>query len=333
MAGIDKCKDVVYSSRVRFARNIVGLPFPEKLTGEEEIYSVLMRGVEQALSGIDTFHMYRMNGMDPLDAQALVEKHLISPALVTSRYGAVMISRLQDISVMINEEDHIRAQCLVRGFDLNSAFKKLVEADKAMARKLNFAFDNKYGYLTACPTNMGAGMRASFMVFVPALTLTGALNSVLGTLPQFGVTARGVYGEGSQQKGFMYQISNQAMIGAGEEEILSRVTKVAESFIRAERAAREDLARRGGVDLQDKIMRAYGILCNACKVATDEFMELIAYVKLGIAQGLINADADKADELITLTQPAMLCKAAGKKLNAEERDITRARIVKNALAR
>lgn len=333
MATEDKCKDVVYSSRVRFARNITGLPFPDKLTGEEEIYSVLMRGAEKALNSVDTFHMYRMNGLDPLDAQALVEKHLISPALVSSRYGAVMISRLQDISVMINEEDHIRAQCIVRGFDLNSAFKRLVDVDKAMAKQLDFAFDNKYGYLTACPTNMGAGMRASFMVFVPALTLTGALNSVLGTLPQFGVTARGVYGEGSQEKGFMYQISNQAMIGASEEEILSRVTKVAESFIRAERAAREDLARRGGVDLQDKIMRAYGILCNACKVATNEFMELIAYVKLGIALDFIKADADKADELITLTQPAMLCKAAGKKLNAEERDITRARIVRNALAR
>ncbi len=329
----DKCTDVIYSSRVRFARNVTSLPFPDKLTGEEEIYSVLMRGVEKALAGVDTFRMYRMNGLDPLDAQALVEKHLISPALTQSRYGAVMISRLQDISVMINEEDHIRAQCILRGFDLNSAFKKLVQVDKSMAKQLDFAFDNKYGYLTACPTNMGAGMRASFMVFVPALTLTGALNSVLNTLPQFGVTSRGVYGDGSQENGFMYQISNQAMIGASEEEILSRVTKVAESFIRAERAAREDLARRSGVDLKDKIMRAWGILCNACKMESSEFTELIAYVKLGMALGFIKADAEKVDELITLTQPAMLCKAAGKKLSAEERDITRARIVKNTLAR
>ena len=114
----DKCTDVIYSSRVRFARNVTSLPFPDKLTGEEEIYSVLMRGVEKALAGVDTFRMYRMNGLDPLDAQALVEKHLISPALTQSRYGAVMISRLQDISVMINEEDHIRAQCILRGFDL-----------------------------------------------------------------------------------------------------------------------------------------------------------------------------------------------------------------------
>ena len=329
----DRCKDVVYSSRVRFARNITGLPFPEKLTGEEEIYSVLMRGVEKALAPLGEFRMYRMNGLDPLDAQALVEKHLISPALASSRYGAVMISKLQDISVMINEEDHIRAQCIVRGFDLNGAFKRLVEADKAMAEKLEFAFDSKYGYLTACPTNMGAGMSPSFMVFLPGLTLTGALNSVLSTLPQFGVTARGVYGEGSEEKGFMYQISNQAMIGATEEEILGRVTKVAESFIRAERAAREDLARKGGIELQDKIMRAYGILTNACKISSDEFMELIAYVKLGISLEYIKADAEKADDIITLTQPAMLCKAAGKKLNSEERDITRARLVKNALGR
>ena len=329
----DRCKDVVYCSRVRFARNITGLPFPEKLTGEEEIYSVLMRGVEKALAPLGEFRMYRMNGLDPLDAQALVEKHLISPALASSRYGAVMISKLQDISVMIDEEDHIRAQCIVRGFDLNGAFKRLVEADKAMAEKLEFAFDSKYGYLTACPTNMGAGMRASFMVFLPGLTLTGALNSVLSTLPQFGVTARGVYGEGSEEKGFMYQISNQAMIGATEEEILGRVTKVAESFIRAERAAREDLARKGGIELQDKIMRAYGILTNACKISSDEFMELIAYVKLGISLEYIKADAEKTDDIITLTQPAMLCKAAGKKLNSEERDITRARLVKNALGR
>ncbi len=329
----DRSKDVVFSSRVRFARNITSLPFPDKLTGEEGIYSVLMRGVEKALAPLGEFRMYRMNGLDHTEAQSLVERHLISPALVGSRYGAVMISALQDLSVMINEEDHIRAQCIVSGFDLAGAFKRLVEADKAMAAQLDFAFDEKYGYLTACPTNMGAGMRASFMVFLPGLALSGSLGSVLNTLPKFGVTARGVYGEGSGAQGFMYQISNQAMIGAGEEEILGRVTKVAESFIRAERAAREELARRGGVDLKDKIMRAYGVLTNACKISSEEFMELIAYVKLGICLEYIAADADKADELITLTQPAMLCKAAGKKLNAEERDITRARIVQKALAR
>ena len=338
MSAISESYECVASStRIRLARNFADFPFPGRLMRDAHAVEQALemeRLVTEALSKVEEFTLYKMRGLSEERAALLVEQNLISRDLLRHRpIASALVSHDKIISIMLNEEDHVREQYFMQGFDLAKAYERIMGLDDAIGESIPFAYDETFGYLTACPTNMGAGMRASFMVFVPALTLTGALGSVINTLPKFGVTARGVYGEGSEAKGFMYQISNQATIGAGEEEILGRITKVAESFIRAERAAREDLGRRGGIDLKDKIMRAYGILSNACKISSDEFMELIAYVKLGISMELVKADADKADELITLTQPAMLCKAAGKKLNAEERDMTRARIVKNALAR
>ena len=327
-----KSNDVVVSSRVRLARNIAGLPFPDKLSGEEEIYSVLMLGVEQAMSEITPCDFYKMHDIDPLYAQSLVENHLISKDLIGRQYSAVDIARSGDISVMINEEDHIRAQCIMPALDLDSAFEKIVRVDKAMSARLDYAFDPKYGYLTACPTNMGAGMRASFMAFLPALVLTDSINSVLSALQQLGVTARGVYGEGSGAQGFMYQLSNQAMIGASEEEILTRMKIIADKVIRNERIARGNLVKAAGLDLKDKIMRSYGILRHAVKLSSQEFMELLGYVKLGVILDYIDYKLVDIEKLITVSQPAMLCKREGKKLGAQERDIARAKLVRQQLA-
>ncbi|MDE5618183.1 MAG: protein arginine kinase, partial [Clostridia bacterium] len=326
------CEDVVVSSRVRLARNIKGLPFPDKLSGQEEIYSVLMRGVEQGLKPIADCNFYKMQEINPLYAQSLVESHLISKDLLGKQYAAVVISKKADISVMINEEDHIRAQCIMPALDMDTAFKKIVEADKAMSKHLDYAFDNKYGYLTACPTNMGAGMRVSFMALLQALVLTDSINSILAALQQIGITARGVYGEGSGAQGFMYQLSNQAMIGASEEEILSRMKGIAQRIIKNERVARGNLVKAAGLELKDKIMRSYGVLKYAEKLSSQEFMELLAYVKLGIILEYIDIELDKVNKLITKTQPAMLCKQFNKKLGAEERDIVRAKIVRTFLA-
>ena len=218
--------DVVVSTRIRFARNVKGLPFPKRLSGQEEIYSVLMKGVKEACDELFKTKFYKMCDIDELLAQSYVEKHLISNDLVKNvNFGALAVNEDEDISVMINEEDHIREQCVTEGFDLDGAYKKLLRVDEKIAEKLDIAFDPKFGYLTACPTNLGAAMRASVMVFLPALTLTKKINTLINDLQRLDFTTRGVYGEGSGAQGFMYQISNQATVGKSEEDIIKLVKK------------------------------------------------------------------------------------------------------------
>lgn len=325
--------DVVYSSRVRLARNINGLPFPNKLRGEEEIFGVLMKGVKKACDNCMKSKFFMINEMDKLKAQALVEKHLISPDLVeSSPYGAVVINDTEDISIMINEEDHIRAQCIVSGFGLEKAYNNLVKVDKELDKELDIAYDKDFGYLTACPTNLGSAMRASVMLFLPALTILGSINSFILKYQENGFTTRGVYGEGSDAEGYMYQISNQAAIGQSESEILTRMNFVIKKLVDAERIARKNLEKSQGINLKDEIMRAYGILKYACKMSSEEFMKTLAMVKLGVCLSYIEEDFEKINQLIVMTQPAMLCTIAGKRLNSNERDITRMALIKKILS-
>ncbi|MGN0771646.1 MAG: ATP--guanido phosphotransferase [Christensenellales bacterium] len=328
---MDNMKDVVYSTRIRLARNIKGLPFPHRLSGEEEIYSVLMKGVEQATGKLFKSDFYKMSNLDDLTRQTLVEKHLISPDLTQSQYGAVVISKNEDIAIMINEEDHIREQCIVDGYAPKQAYSTLATVDREISEVLPVAHDEKLGYLNTCPTNLGAGMRASVMLFLPALAMSGAITSIIRAIQDLGFTTRGVYGEGSKAEGFMYQISNQAAIGQSEKQILDRLDGVVMKIVDAERQARSNLAKSQGSKLKDKIMRAYGTLKYAVMMSSEEFMELLALVKLGVCEHYIDADIDKLNSLITVTQPAMLCKLAGKKLGADERDVARAAMVKNLL--
>lgn len=327
-----KYEDVVVSTRVRFARNINKLPFPAKLSGQEEIYSVLMKGVSDACSQLFKCKFYKMCDIDSLLAKSYVEKHLISNDLVkNSAYGALVVSEDEDVAVMINEEDHIREQCVLDGFDLENAYKKLVKVDEKISSKLDIAFDPVLGYLTACPTNLGSAMRASVMMFLPALTLSKKIGALVNDLQKLGFTTRGVFGEGSEEQGFMYQISNQATVGRSEEDILSLVRKTVLSIIEIERKEREKIKKSAGIELQDKIMRSLGILTNCCLIDSGEFMELLGYVKLGVALGYIDKDIAKINQLITLSQPAMLCMLTKKALQAQERDKARAALVKKFL--
>ena len=317
--------DVVVSTRIRFARNVKGLPFPKRLSGQEEIYSVLMKGVKEACDELFKTKFYKMCDIDELLAQSYVEKHLISNDLVKNvNFGALAVNEDEDISVMINEEDHIREQCVTEGFDLDGAYKKLFRVDEKIAEKLDIAFDPKFGYLTACPTNLGAAMRASVMVFLPALTLTKKINTLINDLQRLDFTTRGVYGEGSGAQGFMYQISNQATVGKSEEDIIKLVKKTVGSIIEIERKERENLKKTLGVELQDKIMRAFGVLTNCYLIDSSEFSQLLGYVKLGVALGYIDRDMAKINKLLTLSQPAMLCMLAAKKLQPRDRDKARA---------
>lgn len=332
MSATDDMKDVVYSSRVRLARNIRGLAFPHRLRGEEEIYSVLMQKVKKACDSVTETDFYPVKGTDPMQLQVLVEKHLVSPKLVQEcPYGAVLVSKDESLSVMLNEEDHIREQCIVDGMGLEQAYRSVARIDQAIAKELPIAYDDSLGYLTACPTNLGAAMRASAMVFLPALTMTGTIESFIRKYQENGITTRGVYGEGSRAEGDLYQISNQAAIGMSEQEILDRMQLVVTKLVEAERIARQNVAKREGIALKDTIMRAYGTLRYACVLSSQELMERIALVKLGVTLQYIDCDMTKLNQLIVMSQPAMLCKLAGKNLNAQERDVTRAALVKKMI--
>lgn len=325
-------KDIVVSTRIRLARNINGLPFPNKLDGQEKIYA-MFKNVQSALDEHCKSKYYRISDMSSIEAQAMVEKHIISPDLLVATHGAVLVSEGEDISIMLNEEDHIREQCFVRGLGLQSAYAKLQKIDKSIAQKVDIAYDKNLGYLTACPTNIGAGMRASVMLFLPALTMLGAISSLLAKYQQAGWTTRGVYGEGSDAEGYMYQISNQASIAQSESEIIARMNYVVTKLVEAEKEARNRLLQRQGIDLKDEIMRAYGALNYACKMSSQEFMKKLALVKLGVYYKYINAEINKLNQLVVMSQPAMLCKLANKKLTAEERDITRIALIKKILSK
>ncbi|MEG1536485.1 MAG: ATP--guanido phosphotransferase, partial [Clostridia bacterium] len=254
-------KDIVYSTRVRLARNITALPFPNKLNGEEEIYSVLMKNVDEACNKFCKTTVYKMSELSAIDGRALVERHLASPDLIANcPYGALILNKNEDISIMLNEEDHIRAQCIMSGWQLESAYNRIAKIDEEIAKRVDYAFDKNFGYLTACPTNLGAGMRASAMLFLPALSMSGSINSILNEYRANGITVRGVYGEGSKVEGYLYQFSNQASISLSEKEIINTMNMVIRKLVDAEKIARKNLSNSRVVELKNEIMRAYGIL-------------------------------------------------------------------------
>ena len=253
----DKNKDVVISTRVRFARNINGLPFPHKLSGQEEIYSVLMKNTVDCCNKLFAGKFYKTGETEKLFEQSLVEKHLISAELVKKPYGGVFVADDETVSIMINEEDHIREQCIMPGYDLDNAYAKLVKLDELLAQNLDIAYDKYFGYLTACPTNLGAAMRLSALVSLPAMTIARKMGSLISGLEKLGFTTRGTYGEGTDASGFEYQISNQAAVGKSEESIKDIFGRAVTQIIELERREREALKQRGGVDLKDKIAERF----------------------------------------------------------------------------
>ena len=321
----------VVSTRVRLARNINGLPFPNRLRGEEQIYSVLYAGVKKACDRVFANDYYSMATIDSLTSQALVERHLISKNLQKSKYGAAFISKPEDISVMVNEEDHLRIQSIIRGFHLEDAYNNVAKVDAEIKKNLDVAFDPKLGYLTSCPTNLGSAMRASVMLFLPGLTMTNRIEALILKYQQLGITIRGIYGEGSQAEGDLYQVSNQAAISLSESEILNMVKKVVENIVNLEDVARKEIAQRRGLDLKNDIMISYGILKYACKMSSQELMQNLALVKLGVALGYININMEKLNNLTVNTQPAMMCFITKKNMSAEQRDIARVKMVQDTL--
>ena len=318
--------DTIISTRIRLARNIDGLPFPHKIS---ELHArQITDGVERALSAADRFIRYDMKSVSPLDGTLLQEKHLISPDLLTeSPFGAVLISADENVSVMVNEEDHIREQVILSGLSLDQAYDRVNKIDDIIAKSVKFAYSPRLGYLTSCATNLGTGMRASVMMFLPALTITNMIDGCINDVGRLNMTVRGVYGEGSKADGYLYQISNQRSLGMTEHDILDSVKSAISHIVDAELKARQ-LLRRDESELKDKIYRAWGVACNAYKISTPEAMQTLALIRLGGYYGYIDIFAgNDYQKLITNIQPASIQKIYGGNINADERDIFRARFI------
>lgn len=324
---MDRISDgTVVSTRVRLARNLEGYPFPSHLKNERQAKEII-RLVSSSLSSLDEFKLHYIDNISDERAVCMIENHLISPKLIQNKgLSAVLINREENVSVMINEEDHLREQCIVKGLDLNLAYETMSEIDSCISGAMNFAYDDRLGFLTACPTNLGTGLRASVMLFLPALTLNNMMPRVIRSIARRGLTVRGVYGEGSDAQGFMYQISNEITLGVTEEDILSEVEDVVGIICRLEEIERDNL-RKGpsALEIQDECLRAYGILTNCAKISAREFVDLSAKVKLGSCLGYINIpDVSEIDELIVSLSPSNINAAAEKQLTPLERDVYRA---------
>ena len=325
---------IVISSRVRFARNLRDRPFPgwAKKAERTSILDLVRPCVEELSEMQDSFSE-SLQDISALDRQVLVERHLISREHAAKGAGsAVVVNRRQTLSVMINEEDHLRMQSIRSGLQLKQAFKLVDKIDTALENRLEFAFDERLGYLTACPTNVGTGMRASAMLHLPGLVLSELINQVIQAVSKIGLAVRGLYGEGTEAMGNLFQISNQTTLGEKEEEIINRLTKVIETIIEKEHDARQVLLQKKPNTLSDQIGRAYGVLTFAHAMASKEALNLLSIIKLGVDLGAFPEERRlPIDELFIDTQPAHLQKSSQQKLNAEERDHLRAQIIRERL--
>ena len=328
-----KDSDVVISSRVRFARNLMEYNFPSKYV-KDESKSVFEKLEEITPSLGYGLKFLKLDNIDDVTKISLMEKHLISPdfAMNSRPNKAIMINDEENICIMVNEEDHLRIQVFTAGFELENLVGLISEIDDKLSELVNYAYDENFGYLTACPTNVGTAMRISIMCHLPALTITGNINKVLRAVNNFGMNIRGIYGEGSESKGDVYQIFNNQSLGLSEKEIMKNVRTITEKIIEQERLARKNLTKKP-IDLEDRVYRAYGLLTNSRKLSSDECKKLLSDVKLGTDLGIINEINDaKVKKLEIYTQPGNLQKYSGEQLNSFDRDIKRCEIIKKIVS-
>ncbi len=323
-------ESVAVSSRIRLARNFNDYPFPGMLIRSphaKEQASEMVRTVHEELNALEEFDFYDVGTLTEARAAYLVERNLISRDLVRhSAISAALIAPDESISVMINEEDHIREQYFMRGYDLKKAYERITGIDDVIAESIPFAFDKEFGYLTACPTNLGTGLRASVMMFLPAVSRRGLMRRLASELNRLGLTVRGASGEGSGAEGDLFQVSNEVTLGFTETEILAAVEEALRIVVQFELRERERMKKEGGISLRDKVTRSYGILTNCCVLGMGEFMELVADVKLGIALGLLDCGRGLSalDDHIIAMRPANIDRLNGRTLTESERDAFRA---------
>lgn len=322
--------DVIVSTRVRLARNLKEYPFPCRLDSaqREEVAKKIHEALLHSNSAIaDSFQFINMQQMSEEEAVSLVERHIVSPEFASDRQGRYLLLTADEaVSIMINEEDHIRIQVMSQGLALAEVYDMADKIDTLLDNALGFAFDEKLGYLTQCPTNLGTGMRASLMLHLPALQRSKAIGRIAGNLAKLGLTLRGTYGEGTEPKGALYQLSNQVTLGLSEKAAIDNLQNIAMQLVAQERSARQTLAKN--METLDMISRSRGILKSARLLSNEECIKLLSNVRLGITLGEIqDVTLDTVNELMTDLQPATLMKKEGKRLPPEQRDALRAKIV------
>jgi len=334
LRGTGPNSDIVISSRIRLARNLDKDRFPHwanKVQGE-----ITLNAIREGISRVDYLKrttFFDLSEVDSVDKQFLVERHLMSLEHAQKADNkALVVDDEEIISIMVNEEDHIRMQVMQSGFNLFEAWNIIKVIDDGLAKELNFAFRANWGYLTACPTNAGTGMRGSVMLHLPGLVMSRSIDRVMAAIAKLSFTTRGLYGEGTQATGNFFQISNQVSLGPSEDEIIESINGLIRQIIEQEKQARENLMLKNGPLLEDRINRSLGILRSARIISSQETIELLSMVRLGSDLGMIkDIDRRAINELFITTQPAHLQKIENKKLSSDERDLKRAELIREKL--
>ena len=327
--GFGSVEDIVVSTRVRIARNIDSYKFPQSMNIKEanrlnqEILGI-MKGAGEA------YNYFKIRDLDEMEKTSYVEDHLISPALCRATLrGSFLLREDKQVTIMLNEEDHLRIQVILAGFEMKEAWKIASSVDDFIEDKVDYAFSEKYGYLTSCPTNVGTGLRISVMLHLPAITLSKHLDEMVDILRKVGLTLRGIYGEGSKGLGCLYQISNQTTLGQSEEEIIIKLNKVVGQVIDRELGTRKFLMDYRSLDLEDKLIRSYGLIRNNRKISSQEAMTYLSDIKLGVDLGLIkDLRGQDIDRLMVDIQPGKLQCKYSKKMSRRDRDILRSKYIR-----
>jgi protein arginine kinase len=337
LGGAGPLSEVVISSRVRLARNLAGYPFVNRASSHQQS-EIMARCHVEALGGRlgDDVLWLPLSDCDPTDLQWLVERHLISrqhAQATDTPCRAVAVGADESFSIMVNEEDHLRLQVLRSGMQLAEAFEQIDQIDDALEQQLDYAYSKRFGYLSACPTNVGTGIRVSVMLHLPALRLTGEIEKVRRAAREMQLAVRGMFGEGSEALGDLYQISNQTTLGRSEQEILSEFQhNVVPQIVAYEQQARQAMLQQRPIQLDDRVWRAWAILMHARMISNDEVLSLLSQLRLGVILGRVDqVDIRTVNELILVTQPAHLHRLTGCDMDPSARRIARARLIQEKL--
>ena len=329
--------DIVISSRIRLARNLVNYPFCGRLTEEQEqqLKTEIKNALEKINLGDNSLTFTDAGQLSENEGMSMVENHIVSPDFLQNKNAMLALSKDDSVSIMINEEDHIRIQVLAAGLDLEKALETANKIDDVLDESLEYAFDDQLGFLTACPSNLGTGLRASVMLHIPALEKAGALTKMSGTISKLGLTLRGTYGEGSKAQGSIYQLSNQITLGISEEQAVKNLHEITLQIIDKEREARKALVKNE--KFVDQIYRCYGVLKYAKLISTEEFFDLMSYIKIGISEEILipeiaeQVTTQKLNYLLSQVGSATICQNAKQDLSPEQRDSVRAKIIQEIL--
>lgn len=337
MSGDGPQDDIVLSTRVRLARNIDGMPFPQRADKNilAEIRQLLRPSVIELNNLGDGQYMFiDLEKLPETELNVLVEKHIVSPQhIINSENRALIVREDAAVAIMVNEEDHLRVQCMLPGLNLQKAIELAGKVDDTLQKGQSVAYDEQFGYLTSCPTNVGTGLRASVMLHLPALSLTNQMQRLINAVTQIGLVVRGLYGEGSEAAGHIYQVSNQLTLGQTEQDIVENLQAVVKQVVEQELAARRALLAEEKININDRVWRAYGILRYAGSISGKEALALLSELRMGIDMGLIDNMSPKIfNELVISTRPNFLQKITGKiEGDPIMRDVLRAQVIREKI--